>query len=160
MKKKISSEIINRFFEEDIPYRLDMMNAYDCKIWMNPYFQSCSDYTKLRISSVEASRIIQRVFIQFMELSVDRKTGKLINLIKRKDDDDVLITDLGGKKVDLKNLADIEKDILVKAYITGNKSTEHLTFNPKKNTGYPEVLEPGAKLINKLLKENLFEREK
>ena len=154
-QKRLSREIIDRFFEKDLPYRLDMLNAFDSMIWKDFNFQSCSDFFRLRVCTVEASRIIQRVFIEFLGLKVNPQ--KELTSIEKYKNDDVCITYLGGKLVDPKKLTDSEKDILVKAYITGNKSTAHLTFNPDKNTGYAEVLEPGAKLINKLLKENLFD---
>jgi hypothetical protein len=154
-QKVISREIIDRFFESDIPYRLDMLNAMNSKIWDDINFRRCSDYVKLKICAVEASRIVQRVFIQFMGLQVQNNELISIDIDKKKDD--VYITHLGGKLVEPENLTASEKDILIKAYITGNKSTAHLTFNPQKNTGYPEVLKPGAALIKRLLKENLFD---
>ena len=149
-----SSEIVDRFFEKDLPYRLDMMNAFKSNILNSPSFIDASDAIKLKICAAESSRIVQRVFIQFMGLSVTEK--KLINSTMKMNDD-VLISDLGGFIVDPQKLSDSEKDILVKVYITGNKSTAHITFNSTNNTGYPEVLSPGADLINKLLKENLFD---
>lgn len=158
MKKSqtLSNDIIDRFFDEDLPYRLDMMNAFSSNIWFDSDFLKSPDYIKLRICTVEASRIIQRVFVQFMGLYVDQNK-ELINSKTINNTDDVLITHLGGLLVDPQKLSDFEKDILVKVYITGNKSTAHLTFNPKKNTGYADVLVPGAELITKLLKENLFD---
>jgi hypothetical protein len=133
-----------------------MMNAFKSNIWNSPSFIDASDAIKLKICAAESSRIVQRVFIQFMGLSVTANK-KLINSTMKMNDDDVLISDLGGSIVDPQKLSDSEKDILVKVYITGNKSTAHITFNSTNNTGYPEVLSPGADLINKLLKENLFD---
>lgn len=152
----ITSEIVDRFFEKDLPYRLDMMNAFKSNIWNSPCFVITPEYTKLRICAVEASRIIQRVFVQFMGLYVDQNK-ELINSKSINNTDDILITHLGGLIVDPQKLSEFEKDILVKVYITGNKSTAHLTYNPKKNTGYADVLTPGAELITKLLKEHLFD---
>ena len=150
-----SSEIVDRFFEKDLPYRLDMMNAFKSNIWNSPSFIDASDAVKLKICAAESSRIVQRVFIQFMGLSVTAKKNLINSTMKM--NDDVLISDLGGFIVDPQKLSDSEKDILVKAYVTGNKSTAHITFNSTNNTGYPEVLSLGADLINKLLKENLFD---
>jgi len=151
----LSIEIVNRFFEKDLPYRLDMMNAFKGNIWKDSDFLKSPDAIKLRICAVEASRIVQRVFVQFMGLGVNPQKELINSIIIQ--NDDVPITALGGLIVDPQKLSDSEKDILVKVYITGNKSTAHITFNPKKNTGHADVLLSGAELIHKLLKENLFD---
>jgi len=152
-QKSLSIEEIDMFFETHLPYRLAMLNTFNNNIWNDSEFRKSPDYIKLRICAVESSRIAGRFFIQFMGLKVER--GVLISTTKV-NRDDVQLCDLGGTNINPLTLNDRDKEILIKVYITGNKSTAHITFDSLKNTGYPDILDAGTNLINKLLKDNLY----
>jgi hypothetical protein len=153
-RKSLSIEEIETFFETHLPYRLAMLNTFNNNIWNDYEFRMSQDYIKLRICAVESSRIAGRFFIQFMGLKVER--GVLISTTKV-NSDDVHLCDLGGTNINPLTLNESDKETLIKVYLTGNKSTAHITFDSSKNTGYPNVLDAGAKLINKLLKDNLYD---
>lgn len=141
------------FFNSHLPYRLAMLNSYRFEIWNNEDFSECKYRKSLLICSVESSRIASRIFIEFFGLGV--RNNKLIAKNNRRNHD-VCISDLGGKFVRPDDLSIQEQELLVLVYQTANKSTAHLTFKDP-DAGSADVLNPGNILINRLLKENLYD---
>lgn len=150
------------FFNQHLPYRHGILITYklitkdrlDYKSKIPPEILG-----NIIDCSAEASRILSRMYIEFMGLST--KNGKLIEKRKYYKSPDgnsyeVKIVDLGGKWVDILTLTSAEQDLLARTYETGNKATAHFTHKAPYG-GEHEIIYDSIALIERLLKTYLYD---
>jgi hypothetical protein len=117
---------------------------------------------RVRICTYEIGVVTCRKFIEFFGLSIAYKPYRLVesrNYYAAKEDGkayEVKIIDLGGKWIELNNLTATEKDLLTKIYLTGHRATVHLT-DSSPYQGEWQIFDEAVLLVDKLLKENLFD---
>lgn len=151
--KLLPNDVIDDYFNNHLPYRLSMLTAIKSPILESESTKCHQHYWDMRVWAFESSRLASRIFLDFIGLSLKNK--KLVVKDNYKEYD-VMICDFGGKAICPNNLSINDKCLLEAVYLTGNKSTAHLTYNDP-NAGDPKVIFEGVDLICQLLKENLYD---
>lgn len=117
---------------------------------------------RARICTYEIGVVTCRRFIEFLGLSIAYNPYRLIekrDYYAAKEDGkayEVKVIDLGGKWVELNDLTDNEKDLLMRIYLTGHRASVHLT-DGSPYQGEWKIFDQAAKLVDSLLKKHLFD---
>ena len=117
--------VITEFLSTGIPYRLAMLD----------YAEDVSPVQTTRDSAfVEAAIVAGRLLIQFLGLGIEHKGG--LRLVQRRNyhvkggcTDEVKITDLGGRFVDVASLTPAVAQVLVHFHNGASKASAHLTWD-------------------------------
>lgn len=155
---------IEEFFNSHLPYRQAMLTTHKLITKDKPQYQreiSKDIVHKLNICGVEASIIACRMFIEFLGLGIKYSP---LHLVQRRDyftaEDgnsyEVKVIDLGGRWIEINSLIEVEKDLLARMYLTGHRSTAHLTYNAPYG-GQWEIIHNGIELVSRLLKSHLYD---
>lgn len=155
---------VQEFFDEHLPYRQTLLTTHKLITADQPHFQTLLPNElrhKINVSSVEASLISSRMFMEFLGLGIKYNPRRLVQNRKYFAAEDgnsyeVKIIDLGGQWVDINKLAAQEQDLLARLYLTGHRATAHLTHNAPYG-GEWRIIHNGVTLIGRLLKENLYD---
>jgi len=99
-----------------------------------------------------------RVFTEFLGLEYDVKFGQLIQRTRspKRRLDDVWVTDLGGKIVEVATLTYEQKNLLSRLLFQANKATAHLTCGDYYLDGW-ESLPRSVEVVYGLLKSHLYD---
>lgn len=143
---KLTPEQVDKYFNEDLPYRNRILIAHKTITEKGPYY---GDIAILQ-ACFEASLITGRIYLNVLGISKN-KNDELVPVYFR--DDDINAEDLGGKLYDISNLTQDEKDLLIDFLKMADKGAAHLTlpFNHPWHRTHNAI-----ELILLLIKKNIY----
>ena len=157
MEPELSDEEKEEILNDHIPYRLTQIRNHSkhkefySRILPNPY------YRRHEICAIEAGFIAGRQLLEFLGISYDRKNKVIKPRPERKvKADDLCIALFDLPPVDLSMLTADEKSTLSTFYHRANKGSGHFTWEKREKDGF-ETIDEGTKIIERLLKEFLYD---
>lgn len=160
----LTQDQVDAWFRAHLPYlRVSLTNHL--RVCEDPtLFGSMSEQERhrARVCAYEIGVLTCRKFIEFLGLSIKYNPYQLIEkrdyyaALEDGNSYEVKVTDLGGKWVELSKLTAQEKELLQKIYLTGHRATVHLT-DGSPYQGEWEIFHDAVKLVDRLLKEHLFD---
>jgi hypothetical protein len=121
----LSREVIESFLRIGVPYRLAMLDFAEAAMPANRTRDS---------AFVEAGIVAGRLLLQFLGLGIRRKGGLMLIENRRYhaengSTDEVKITDVGGRFVDVASLDAATADALAQFHNGASKASAHLTWD-------------------------------
>lgn len=160
----LTKDQIDAWFNAHLPYlRVSLTNHL--RVCEEPtLFASMSEQERhrARVCAYESGVLTCRKFIEFLGLSIKYNPYRLVEqreyyaALEDRNSYEVKVIDLGGKWVELSKLTDQERELLQKIYLTGHRATVHLT-DGSPYQGESEIFHDAVKLVDRLLKEHLFD---
>lgn len=140
------------WIKSHVPYRLQILLAFEA--YFNWYGGPNGPLAGLYPSIHESTLIACRWLMQFLGLRVE--AGKLVSKTNDRRDGDVVVTDVGGKCVDVSTLKKEDKELLARLYVGANKATAH----PTAENGHdwdPNQTPKAVKILHDLTKSYFYD---
>jgi len=160
----LTQDQVDAWFRAHLPYlRVSLTNHL--RLCENPELfgtMTDSERHRVRVCAYEVGVLTCRKFIEFLGLSIKYNPYRLVEkrdyytALEDGNSYEVKVVDLGGNWIELSKLTDNEKELLRKIYLTGHRATVHLT-DGSPYQGEWEIFHDAVKLVDKLLKEHLFD---
>lgn len=146
---------IKEHLQKHIPHRLNLLLSH---VMMEKHLNGiCPQYRKnINYCMLEVSMVAARMFIEFLGLRRDSKTGQLIIFNGRSREHDVRLCHLVSDAININDIVDQDRTTLASMYYTTNKAVAHLTSGG----GDVEVFQSRKNLaiILKLLDKYLYQK--
>ncbi len=120
----LDPEVVKSFLSTGIPYRLAMLDFAE---------EVMPAKTTRDSAFIEAAMVTGRLLMHFLGLGIEHRSGKLVSQhgyhVRDGATDEVKVTDLGGRFVDVALLDQSTAQVLAHFYNGASKASAHLTWD-------------------------------
>lgn len=150
--RELTDEEKNDFLEKHIRHRLTLLLTFKKRAGEDNFEQQNDLYCCAKDSSL----IAIRMFLNFLGLKDDKKSGDPILIPFKGQDKDVQLSQFVGKLISPESIPEEDGKLLAGVYRRGDKELAHLTLIYNDEFNEPANLIKATTLIENLLKTHLY----